>query len=137
MENNYNLLQNGVNLKKTYFIHLKKNEVNNLKDFTMIKQLIETKANVEIDTNFDISKIKFANKSDLLNQSCKKVGRYLKSNKNLQCCCCDEQIQSNTKFKELLCLHRFHIKCIDSILKKDLYKMCPICKTEHITTSIL
>jgi hypothetical protein len=135
MENN-NLLQTNANSKKTYFIHIKKDEINNLEDLTMIKTLIELDAKLEIDENFDMSKLKFANKSELTNKSYKKIGRYLKSNKNFQCCSCDEQIQSNITFKQLSCSHRFHVNCIDSKLKQDIYKTCPICNTEHITASL-
>ena len=41
------------------------------------------------------------------------------------------------KCKTLNCNHNFHIKCINNLLKNDIYKKCAICKTENITNILL
>jgi hypothetical protein len=125
-------LQTNKNTFNTYFIHVKKSDISDLDDLVMIKHLIDEQYNVNSD-NTQLSDFKFINKNDLKNKSHKNVGRYLKSNKASQCAKCNETICKEVIFKQLNCGHRFHIECIDPILKKDIYKQCLVCNTENVT----
>lgn len=126
---NLNLnINNECSHNKTYFIHLKKNDINNIDDILNLKNLIDP-------TLFDDSyELKIMTKSDLYNV--KKIGKNLRSNKNILCNQCNKIITKGTIFKELDCKHRFHKKCIEQQLENDIYKKCIICNVEHITTSI-
>jgi hypothetical protein len=101
----------------------------------MIKNLIDEQYNID-SNNLQLSDFKFTNKNDLENKSHKNVGKYLKSNKISCCAKCNETINKKVIFKQLNCGHRFHTKCVDSILKKDIYKQCFMCNTENITCLI-
>lgn len=133
MINNINLSQiENQNKYKTYFIHIKKSQINDLEDINLIKNLLDEKFN----ENIDVNELKFVNNSDLMNISNKDIGKYLKSNKLSTCAECCLDIKQHCTFKELSCKHRFHIKCIDSKLKKDIYKKCTKCLSENITNNI-
>ena len=114
---------------RTFFIHINKNDINDLEDISMIKNLLED----HITDNVNISDFKFVNKSDLISRSHKDIGKYLKSNKQSICADCREEITPGTIFKQLNCKHRFHVSCIDNKLKKDIYKKCVCCNTENIS----
>lgn len=113
---------------KTYFIHIKKNDINNFEDILDLKHLIDPTI---LDNSYEL---KIMNKSDL--ENIKKIGKNLKSNKNNLCSKCNEVIIKKTVFKELDCKHRFHLKCIEEHLENDMYKKCIICNVEHITKNI-
>lgn len=117
---------------KTYFIHIKKSDINDLDDINMIKNLLDNNLSVNTES-VQITDFKFINKTDLKNKSHKNIGKYLKSNKTSTCVECNILIPKQSIFKELNCNHRFHVNCIDLKLKKDLYKKCPKCCSEHIS----
>jgi hypothetical protein len=117
---------------RTYFIHIKKSDISDIDDLSTIKSLLEYQLNESIN----IDEFKFINKSNLVNKSYKEIGKYLKSNKQCVCAECNTEILSGTIFKQLDCKHRFHVSCIDNKLKKDMYKKCTCCNTEHISASI-
>ena len=119
IENSYN---------KTYFIHLKKNDINNLDD------IIELTKQINPNITDNSYELKFINKSDLNN--IKNIGKNLRSNKDTNCDYCNEIITKGTIFKQLDCNHRYHKKCIEPILKNDIYKKCINCDIEHITNNI-
>jgi hypothetical protein len=116
----------------TYFIHVKKNKLNDANDLTVIKNLLEEKLNEDIF----LDDLNIINKSDLAKISYKNIGKYLKSNKKCECNSCNDYIINGTIFKQLDCMHRFHTHCIDPLLKKDLYKKCSVCNTEHVSNYI-
>jgi len=133
MTNNINLSEANYPKKcKTHFIHIKKNDIIDMDDITMIKDLLDEKFNDDIC----LSDLKIVKKTDLEKKSYKQIGKYLKSNKLSKCAECNMDISIGTKFKKLDCHHRFHINCIDEKLKTDIYKQCSICNTEHITAYI-
>jgi len=133
MSKNTNLSQTtNANNNRTYFIHIKKSDVSDIDDLSMIKSLLED----QINDTININEFKFINRSELVNKSYKEIGKYLKSNKQSICGDCKKDILPGTTFKELNCKHRFHINCIDNRLKKDIYKKCTCCNTEHISASI-
>jgi hypothetical protein len=133
MNKNNNLSETTYsNNNRTYFIHIKKSDITDIEDMTMIKNLLED----QINDSVNISDFKFINKSDLINKSHKEIGKYLKSNKLSICAYCKEDIIPGTTFKQLNCKHRFHVNCIDSKLKKDIYKKCVCCNSEQISASI-
>lgn len=119
IENNYN---------KTYFIHLNKNDINNMEDIIKLTKLVNPNI-VE-----DSYELKIINKSDLYN--IKNIGKNLKSNKDTNCDYCNQIINKGKVFKQLDCNHRYHKKCIKPI-KNDIYKKCLICEMEHITQNII
>ena len=129
------LVHNKILNNKTYFIHIKKSDVGDLEDLNLIKNLLDDSLSLNSESIL-LNDFKFINKSDLENKSYKNVGRYLKSNKNSICIECNTTINKQCIFKELNCKHRFHVNCIDSKLKKDLYKKCPKCSSEHVTCLI-
>jgi hypothetical protein len=115
------------NKNKTYFIHLNKNDIKNIEDIIKLKMI---NSNISEDSY----ELKNINKSDLDN--IKNIGKYFKSNIDTQCNLCNKNIKKGIIFKELECKHRFHKKCIEPILKNDIYKKCIFCETEHITNNI-
>ena len=126
---NLNLnINNECNHNKTYFIHLKKNDINNIEDILKLKNLIDP------TMSDDSYELRIMNKSDL--ENIKKIGKNLKSNIDTTCAKCDKIITKGLIFKELDCKHRFHKKCIEEHLENDIYKKCIICNVEHITTNI-
>ena len=135
--NNYTNLSELTNykLKKTYFIHIKKNNTITNDKYLIIKKLLDENIIDNID-NIDINNFRFINKSELKNKSYKFIGKYLKSNKVSICKYCKLDILPNTIFKQLNCSHRFHIHCIDLKLKQNIYKQCIFCNTEQITSII-
>jgi hypothetical protein len=133
MSNNTNLSEFTYPSKnRTHFIHIKKSEIIDMDDLTMIKNMLDEKFN----DNISISDLKFVKKSDLEKKSFKHIGRYLKSNKVSKCAECKTDIFAGIKFKQLNCGHRFHIECIDNKLKTDIYKKCSCCQTEQISATI-
>jgi hypothetical protein len=124
-----------INNNKTYFFHVKKSDVSNINDLNSIQNLIKLN-NMNTDINIDINNLKIINKSDLMNISYKKIGKYLRSNKNYICDCCKKTINASTIFKQLKCKHNFHTSCIDTKLKNDIYKRCTSCNTENISINI-
>lgn len=136
MSSNINLsLEKEQNKFKTYFIHIKKSEINDFDDINMIKTLLDDKLLLTNDS-IQLSDFKFVNKIDLENKSYKNVGKYLKSNKSSCCVECNKVIDQQCVFKQLSCGHRFHVKCIDPKLKNDIYKKCTKCCAENITSLI-
>jgi hypothetical protein len=81
----------------------------------------------------DISEFKIIQKSVLRKISHKNIGKYIKSSNNKICDCCNKDILLNNIYKKLECSHRFHVKCIDSKLKNDLFKKCIVCDLEHVS----
>jgi hypothetical protein len=128
------------NKYKTYFIHIKKSQINDLDDINMIKNLLDDKLNIfdSIDSidSININDFKIINKKDLENKSIKDIGKYFKSNKISTCQECFTDIKQHCVFKELVCKHRFHVNCIDPKLKKDIYKKCTKCCSENVTCLI-
>ena len=130
MLNNTNLSHDlNANKNQTYFIHIKKNDLINTDIYTLIKKIIDpintnniNNTDIKIMTNLELANIKLNN-----------IGKFIKSNKTYNCVKCNTEISSGTIFKKLNCKHRFHIKCINLELKKDIYKKCIYCKTEHIS----
>jgi len=53
-----------------------------------------------------------------------------KSNKNIQCAICSDEIKINTNIIKLKCNHIFHEFCIKIWLKENY--ICPICRNENI-----
>jgi hypothetical protein len=133
MSKNTNLSETTYqNKNRTCFIHIKKSDITDMDDLSMIQNLLEDQLNY----NVNINEFKFINKSDLINKSYKDIGKYLKSNKQSFCADCNKEIVPGTIFKQLDCNHRFHTNCIDNKLKKDIYKKCTCCNTEHISAFI-
>jgi hypothetical protein len=120
------------NISNTYFIHIKKSNMTDLDDLNMIKSLLNDEFSFN-NENIQLSDFKFIDCNDLKNKSYKQVGKYLKSNKSSCCELCKKTIKQETTFKQLNCGHRFHTKCIDPILKQDIYKKCTSCCSENIT----
>jgi hypothetical protein len=133
--NTHNDLKKNKNSFNTYFIHVKRGDISDIDDLNIIKNLIDEKYNIDSD-NVQLSDFKFINKNDLKNKSCKNVGKYYKSNKTSCCAKCNETINKEIIFKQLNCGHRFHIECVDPILKNDIYKQCLMCNTENVTCLI-
>ena len=120
------------NINRTFFIHIKKNDISYINDLNTIKNLLEN----QIDDNVNINDFKFINIQNLIKTSYKNIGRYFKSNKQSICDDCSKYIKLGTIFKQLLCNHRFHVKCIDNKLKNDIYKKCSKCNTEQISITL-
>ena len=122
----------NININRTFFIHMKKNDISYINDLYVIKNLLE----IQIVDNVNINDFKFINIRNLIDTSYKNIGKYFKSNKQSICSDCKKYIKPGTVFKQLLCDHRFHVKCIDNKLKKDMYKKCPNCNIEYISINI-
>ena len=130
-KNNINISTSINESNNTYFVHIKKNQFINLNDIDMIKELLSNNYDINISNS---DELKFVNNNDINKLSYKKIGKYLKSNKNSLCKHCNNEIIAGSIYKQLDCKHRFHINCIDPFLKKDLYKKCTCCNTENISS---
>ena len=130
-EINTNISRSLNRSSNTFFIHIKKKDITNINDIDMIKELLAINHDINISND---DEIKFIDNKDITNLSYKKIGRYLKSNKNSLCKHCDTEIIAGSVYKELNCKHRFHVNCIDPFLKKDFYKKCICCNTENISS---
>jgi len=131
IENNTNISTSVNKSNNTFFIHIKKNEFTNLNDIDMIKELLTNNYDITVSNS---DEFKFINSNDINKISYKKIGRYLKSNKNSLCKHCNTEITTGSVYKELNCKHRFHVNCIDPFLKLDVYKKCICCNTENISS---